>query len=357
MKEDNITISAVGDISLGDHFFSLGHGPRSHLLKNNGKDLLTDVSKHFKASDIVFGNLEGVVSDIGLEPECYKSSAFRGPECASSFLKEKNFSILNIANNHSLQHGLEAFENTVTNLVENNILVLGLAKHNTYSTTPVIKNVKGKKICFLGYSTVEDVYIPNQKKYSNASIEEICSDVKLLSSDVDFIIVSAHYGVEALDEPREEDIHFSRKVIEAGANLFLGHHSHVFQRVERYKHGVIAYSLGNFVFDLPWDKRFIYSSIVDFYINKDNSINFKCLPVKIGLNGYPLIINDSEVPCFLADIIAGKLGTETVFDFQAKLKLEFRKLAYFLTNLKKGKHRLKKKFLTDKLLSKLRIGR
>lgn len=357
MKDDNIRLSAVGDISLGDHFFSLGHGPRSHLLKNNGLDLLIGVSKHFKNSDIVFGNLEGVISDLGLDQDCYKSSAFRGPECSASFLKEKHFSILNVANNHSLQHGIEAFDNTVSNLIDKKISVLGLKSHNSYTTSPVIKIIKGKKIGLLGYSSVSDVYIPDQNKYSNASIEKICRDVKLLSDDVDFIIVSSHYGVEALDEPREEDIHFARKVIDAGANLFLGHHSHVFQRVERYNRGVIAYSLGNFVFDLPWDKRFIYSSIVDFYIDKDNSINFKCLPVKIGLDGYPVIISDSEVPRFLADIIEGKLGSETVFDIKAKLKLEGRKLVYFLTNLPKGNLRLKKNFLKDKLYSKLRIDR
>ena len=79
--------------------------------------------------------------------------------------------------------------------------------------------------------------------------EQLLDDVRAARRKADIVIVSLHWGTEYAREPDPEQRAFAHQLIDAGATLVLGHHPHTPQPVERYHHGLIAYSLGNFVFD------------------------------------------------------------------------------------------------------------
>jgi len=123
---DSIKISFVGDMSFGDSLLCQGFGVCSVSRQKGANFLFAEVKNLLKQSDIIFGNMEGILSRHGENPNRLKSVDMRGdPECAYS-LKQAGFTVLNIANNHSMQHGLSPFQETVELLQSLDIQVAGL---------------------------------------------------------------------------------------------------------------------------------------------------------------------------------------------------------------------------------------
>jgi poly-gamma-glutamate synthesis protein (capsule biosynthesis protein) len=90
--------------------------------------------------------------------------------------------------------------------------------------------------------------------YAEATPEEARQDVRRLAATVDYVIVSLHWGEEFVDRPSTAEVEHARSLIDAGADLLVGHHPHVVRPLERHGKGLIAYSLGNFVGDMIWQE-------------------------------------------------------------------------------------------------------
>ena len=108
-----INIAAVGDIMLGDHPVCFGHGIRSTMNRKGCMHFVKNVIESLNGHEIIIGNLECVISDIGINENILSSSELRGSKESLSLLKLCGFNVLNIANNHMLQHGVDAFNDTV----------------------------------------------------------------------------------------------------------------------------------------------------------------------------------------------------------------------------------------------------
>ena len=193
--------------------------------------------------DIVFGNLEVVLSDYK-KKNSYESLMLRGSPYFVDQLKNLNFKLLNIANNHIQQHGNSPFYNTIDILKQSKIKIIGV----NYLQPQIIES-KGIKLGFFGYSLRPE---ENNSKvlYSQGNKKKIISDINKIKKKVDYIIISLHWGDEYINLPSISQINFAHDIIDAGADIILGHHPHVLQPVEKYKSGIIAYSLGNFVSDM-----------------------------------------------------------------------------------------------------------
>lgn len=135
-----IKIGAIGDIILGDHPLYYGIGVRSRIEKyhRNPFEFVAPVLKQY---DIVIGNLETVLSDKKMAKKNYYSFQMRGRKDFTSFLKEAGINVVNIANNHILQHGFEAMEETIELLKKNNIHVVGITEGNKE-----LLKIEGKKL-------------------------------------------------------------------------------------------------------------------------------------------------------------------------------------------------------------------
>jgi len=275
-SDSSIRIMAVGDIMLGMAY------PQSLASKNNiPKKLKEDqssiiseeVKKLFKESDIVFGNLECVVSnDFNNYNEnsiIDYPSLVMAPLEGMNLLRE-NFTHLNTVNNHILDHGKDKAKETLKYLEKNQIQNIGnpIKEKNELQTV----SIKNRKIGFLGYN----LCIDNRDEL----VEKILADIEKKKREVDFLIVSLHWGwsFEQLTDPAPTQIEFGRKVIDRGADVILGHHSHVFQPVEIYKDKIIAYSLGNFIFDM-WSEKNLKSGILDLTITKEDEISVDIIPI------------------------------------------------------------------------------
>jgi poly-gamma-glutamate synthesis protein (capsule biosynthesis protein) len=110
-----------------------------------------------------------------------------------------------------------------------------------------------------------------------------------------------HWGNEYVDRPSPDQIRLAHKIIDSGANMILGHHPHVLQGVEKYHNGVIAYSLGNFIFDM-WQDKMKKSMILQCILSKQGVCNVEVIPVYINNNFQPEILRGEKAKSLLSEI-------------------------------------------------------
>lgn len=276
---------------LGEMPDNIGLGVRSIIKKKGSEFIFNKVNNNLNSGDIVFGNLEVVLSNKNLKPKNINSICLRGEPYCVNCLKEAGFNVLSIANNHALEHGIEAFKDTLNILFENEISTVGL-KDNESNPIPLIINKNGLKIGIIGCSTIIDhnSKLPLYYFYNNS----LFTAIKKLKNEVDFTIVSIHWGYEHIEKPSPEQIILGRKMVDSGANLVLGHHSHCIQGCEEYNNALIVYSLGNFVFDLK-NESSRKSWFFEFEISKNNILNYSYKPIIINELYQPVEANGSNL--------------------------------------------------------------
>ncbi|MDP2216441.1 MAG: CapA family protein [Methanolobus sp.] len=282
-----VTLLAVGDITLQIK-------DNSHPFRN--------VSSIFEKKDILFGNLETVLSDEG-EP-AKKSVVLKSSPIKGKYLKDVDFDVLNIANNHILDLGIEGLKNTLNTLENYNLNYIGTNSNNSNSKSLILEK-NGIKLGFLGY-TIGRFKENNELCISKLNEKQIISDIKSLKAKCNFVVVSLHWGTENVFYPSPKQIDLAHCLIDTGATLILGHHPHVIQGIEKYKNGLIAYSLGNFQFDTKLSQSKISDSIIFSVDFDENGIqSYEVIPVVIDENFVPKVAKDDvkkNILNFVSDI-------------------------------------------------------
>jgi poly-gamma-glutamate capsule biosynthesis protein CapA/YwtB (metallophosphatase superfamily) len=243
-----VTIAAVGDIMLGSTSIN-----DTFLPPNDGANILKEVTPVLSKADITFGNLEGPMLEGGKTEKCLPNAtrcfAFRVPTRYGKLLKDAGFDVMSLANNHAGDFGDYGRESTRKTLDALDIKYAGSDKAE-FSTTYL--EVKGKKIAFIGFA--HNNIVPNVNDLEFA--KKLVIDAK---KRADLVVVSFHGGAEGTDQqhvPNKTEIFageargnlplFAHTVIDAGADLVLGHGPHVMRGMEIYKDHLICYSMGNF---------------------------------------------------------------------------------------------------------------
>lgn len=238
-----MVLMVVGDVMLGRGVEGVIEDKGIDFPFLHVKDMLTN-------ADIVFGVLDSPVSLKGIanpdKPKDFPKIKCR-PEALDG-LKNTHFKIMHIGTNHILDFGSEGLEETVKHLDERGIRHIGAGKSIQEARKPTIITKDGIFFGFLGYclSYPASSNIPG---CAPLKLDIIREDIQKLRGKVSFLIVSLHHGIEYSFYPYPEYIDLVHSLVDAGADIILGHHPHVLQGYERYKKGFIIYSLGNFVFD------------------------------------------------------------------------------------------------------------
>lgn len=243
-KKADILITAVGDIMLGTNF------PNDRLAPADGAHLLKAVTPLLSNADITFGNLEGVLLEGGKAAKKCKNSiscyVFRSPPHYATYLKKAGFDVLSLANNHARDFGESGRTASMKALT-----AAGL--YHTGRVGDVARwRVKGVTVSWIAYA-------PFGGSHDLLNIPLAVKQVKALTKNSDLVLVSIHAGAEGngveripfadevfYGENRGDVVKFSHAVIDAGADLVIGHGPHVPRALELYKNRLIAYSLGNF---------------------------------------------------------------------------------------------------------------
>ena len=228
------------------------------LWTRNGKKPFDLIQHELRQKDLLFGNLETVLSESG-DPSRKRWVNTNPPE-AGEYLKEAGFDIQSVANNHTLDMGQEGFEKTLSVLEGHGIAYVGGTRGDDPPRGLVIER-NGIRLGFLAY-TSGMFRSPPGVTVSRLKRKAIINEIRALKDRCDHIIVSLHWGIENVYYPSPGQVRLAHDLIDNGVALILGHHSHTIQGLERYKDGLIAYSLGNFQFDTELTREKINSTMI-----------------------------------------------------------------------------------------------
>jgi Bacterial capsule synthesis protein PGA_cap len=243
-KPDTISINAVGDIMFGTNFPN-----ESKMPPNQGKDLLNPLSTYLKDADVTFGNAEGVFLNTGGTPKGSGGQVycFRQPTYMAQYFLDHGFDLLSVANNHVADFGDVGLKSSDEVLSKLPIAYAGFIHKPT-----TIITVKGLQIGMAAFA-------PHKGSVNMNDIPNAIKIVKELKKKCHIVMVSFHGGAEGKDRQRvpkkteifygqnRGNVHdFAHKMIDAGADVVIGHGPHVARAMELYKNKFITYSLGNF---------------------------------------------------------------------------------------------------------------
>jgi poly-gamma-glutamate capsule biosynthesis protein CapA/YwtB (metallophosphatase superfamily) len=240
----SLTVAAVGDIMLGTDY------PKNILPDDDGVGFLADVTPFLASADIAFGNLEGVLMDGGeAVKQCKDVSAchlFRTPTRYAQYLAAAGFDVMSLANNHAHDFGEEGRSAGMQALE-----TVGI-RHSGREGDVASWEVAGLRVALIAFAPNIGAHMLNEYAHAAELVAE-------LASRHDLVLVSFHGGAEGEDaaalpfaeetyhgEARGNVVTFAHAVIDAGADLVLGHGPHVPRALEYYRERLVAYSLGNF---------------------------------------------------------------------------------------------------------------
>ncbi len=269
-----IELVAVGDVMLGRGVYEKikEHGPGYPFEKI--KDVIS-------RADIAFCNLECAISPSsrGIFTNC---NFCVKPEDAKG-VKDAGFDVVSLANNHMFDCEKNGILSTMEFLKGEKIKFTGAGKTDKYALLPATIDSKDIRVGFLAFSAYPMSWVavrkgdPSIAFYDSA---EAAQAVGKLKEKADLVVVSMHWGDEYHQKPDAAQTRMAHQLIDAGADLILGHHPHVLQEIEEYNGGVIVYSLGNFVFDQK-KKETQKSVIFKAKLSRDGVVEYSTLPVRI----------------------------------------------------------------------------
>lgn len=296
-----LRIAAVGDVMLG--------GTAAPELATLGYDHPFALARPIlRQSHIVFANLEGPLTRGG-EPVRGKQYVFRSrPEKTGPALAAAGFRVVSLANNHTLDYGVEGLRQTIETLDGNGIRHVGAGLNLDGARRPAILEAGGVRVAFLAYSlTFPEEFWASADGPGTAFGHEahVRADVAQAKRLAELVLVSFHWGQEGSTELRAYQRQLGHAAIDAGAAAVLGHHPHVLQGIERYKHGVILYSLGNFAFG-SYSPTATRSAIAELRFRARRLAELKL---------YPLNVKNAEV-VFQPQPLEGRDADEVVTQLQ-----------------------------------------
>ncbi len=248
--------------------------------------------------DLAFCNLESIISKRGRPIR--KPITFEADTEFIQPLKMSGFNVINLSNNHALDFGRNALSDCISRLKKAGFHIVGAGNTLKEAYTPLIVKKNSIKIAFISYCLIP-TGVPTRENATQIAVFNLDTAISIihrLRDSVDFIIISLHWGIEYKHHPSKEQKLLAHKLIDAGADIILGHHPHVIQELEFYKNKPIIYSLGNFIFDQKGEER---NEAVMFActLSKKGKINAITLwPIKIT-GTQPRLLNTYEETKFI----------------------------------------------------------
>lgn len=254
-----VDVRAVGDIMPGRFV--------AEIAAEQGFDDLFAAVTPLLTGDLLIGNLESPLTERRelLRPGPYRMPA---PPEVGPALRRAGFHVLALANNHALDVGTPGLQDTVATLVANDIVPLGVGADQVVAYMPVIIATGGMRLALLAFNDIADPHDCGGTQVRSAARDFACdaegwgrawldeaalTAVQEARNQANHVLVLVHWGHEYLPQPTPHQHRWARDLTRAGADLIIGTHPHVLQPVTALeldgRRSVVAYSLGNFVFD------------------------------------------------------------------------------------------------------------
>ena len=266
----------VGDINFSDGYFDTGIGVGGKIKK--GLSPFGRLQR--KSDDYWIGNMECVCADksgnVGLKAKQFIIS----PRHLNHI---QHFDFYGVANNHVMQHGAEAYQSMLDYFDEKGVAYAGSNAKRTH-----VFEHQGKRVALIAFCQRPDNFTESPLYWHMPELEDVRAEIQS-HEDCDFRIAFVHWGNEFISYPYIDQKQFAHALIDSGVNLVIGMHPHVMQGCEQYKGQWIYYSLGNFVFNMPWEPT-KYGLVVNVDLAAEPRIGYEY--IKIGNDFCPEVVDD-----------------------------------------------------------------
>lgn len=206
------------------------------------------VAEVLNQGDLLFGNFETPIS-VRQQKESDALGRYFSPPGMARALKDLGYDVVNLGQNHIYDFGVEGVESTIGELKEAGLPFIGIGRNADEAAQPaIVRSRSGMTFGFLGYTTANNTL---DKKHAYVAcfpkLDRVSSDIRSLKERVNVVVVSCHTGSQYNPYPAGETRRLAHAAIDSGALIFLGHHPHVPQGLEKIGKGIAVYSLGDFV--------------------------------------------------------------------------------------------------------------
>jgi poly-gamma-glutamate synthesis protein (capsule biosynthesis protein) len=285
LADEVVKVTAVGDIML-----ARGLGERIRT----GEDAhpFSAVGYLLADADLTLGNLETALGEGGHAES--KGYTFIAPPQAAEALGLAGFDVLSLANNHAMDYGPQILLEAIDLLEKHGISTVGAGANSAQAYAPFQDEITHITISILAFVDVPievrgfdtRIWSAQETKTGVAWADpmRMQSAIALSQEAADFTIVLLHSGYEYISAPSPPQQAAARLAIDAGADLVIGHHSHVLQGVEYYADGVIIYGLGNFAFE---DGGVLESGLMNIWVDSEGIRSLQFIPLLVGQDGRP----------------------------------------------------------------------
>jgi len=269
-------ITFVGDVLLD-------RGVRK-VIDLRGVDRLftPEVDSLFRTSDVVVANLECPATEI--RSPLMKRFSFRTEPQWLPALRRHGITHLNLANNHSTDQGRKGLSSTIDHIRRAGMVPVGAGPTMADATKPVLLTASPRKVFLLAsvQMALENYpYLPDRPSVSQLTIDSLCFAIQRLKRQHPgcAVVVSLHWGAEHKTEPIPAQRVQAHRLVDAGADALVCHHTHTLQTFETYRGRPIYYSIGNFIFDQPKPIN-SRAAIVQLRVTRD-AVTATALPIEI----------------------------------------------------------------------------
>lgn len=290
--KDLVSIGFAGDVSLADNWAIM---PYYNSRNNEVYGILSEnVVNYMNNLDWMIVNSEFAFSNRGTAM-AGKQYTFRANPDNVKVYEEMGVDMVTLANNHVYDYGKDAFLDTLSTLKSNKLPYIGAGVNKNEAESAYYLIVNGYKVSFLNATRAEKYILTPEATNDNPGVFR-CYDPTRLSERIseekeksDYVVVIVHWGKETYHTLENVQLETGKIYIDSGADMVIGHHAHVLQGVEFYKGKLIAYNLGNFIFN----SLTVDTGILKWELNDDGESSFYFYPA-VQTERYTKDVTDSE---------------------------------------------------------------
>jgi len=336
-----LDIGLLGDISFG---LSI-----DEILQKYGYDFpLEKIKSRLNSYDCNIANFDCTVTNSESKNPLRDGSHLKTKPEAISTLQSAKINILSLSNNHICDYLDSGIRDTIYSLNERGVLFSGIGYNSISEYAPAIIERNTIKIGVISATSLVGINSFKSDVFKIASIneDEIITSIRgSINSGVDHVFVSLHWGREFVNIPFKDQVLTARRFIDEGASIVFGHHPHVIGPIEEYNGGVIAYSLGDFMFDQNDNKNLPgrnHSIILNVKLNREKVVDYKVIPITLDEFFRPNIASEHDGDQIIEKIkgmgetLADLEGANREAFKQASEKFIYRQIVSFYKTFKNG---------------------
>jgi len=277
-----IVIHGAGDVSLDPSYIST-YASQGYGYAWSGLGGL------FRRDDLTVVNVECPVTDEGAQLS--KEFSFHGTPAALPAMRDAGVEVGSLANNHAYDRGPNGVVDSRHNLEAAGIAAVGAGTDQEQALEPAMFELDGWTVAVLGFDEVLDpldaVAGPNKPgTAAGHDFSRMVGAVKDAAERADLVVVMIHWGVELDTQPREYQVEEGHRLIDAGADMIFGAHSHRLQPMSVYRSRPIFWSLGNFVWP-NFSSAGSTTAVAEVKVAPDGQVRGRLVPAYITAPGHP----------------------------------------------------------------------